>query len=123
MPTLDFPSMQDLPLREMQPILTMSRGRHAATSSLSTIPSFDSRPNLSTFDTGIAAGTSQPRGRARAGTLPSRFDATAPGVPIVGLKEQSSQAPIGGTEYLGIPSLNDNNGFPFFTGTDYTDAL
>lgn len=123
MPTLDFPSMQDLPLREMQPILTMSRGRHAATSSLSTIPSFDSRPNLSTFDTGIAAGTSQPRGRARAGTLPSRFDATAPGVPIVGLKEQSSQAPIGGTEHLGIPSLNDNNGFPFFTGTDDTDAL
>lgn len=123
MPTLGFPTGEDLPLREMQPVMTMSRGRHAPTSSLSMISSFDSRPDLSTFDTGIAPGSTQPRGRARAGTMPSRFDASAPGAPITGLKDRSTRGPIGSTNHLGVPSLNDNNGFGFFTGNDDTDTL
>lgn len=123
MPTLSFPTGKDLPLHEMRPVMTMSRGRHAPTSSLSTIPSFDSRADLSTFDTGMAPGSTQSRGRARAGTMPSRFDATALGTPITGLKDRSTRGPVGSTNHLGVSSLNDNNGFPFFTGNDDTDAL
>ena len=133
-PTLAF-QPADSPFHEKSPIPPLPRGRHGPTNSLSTIPSFDTRPAVaSALDGGLHAHP--PRGRTRAGTMPSRFG--APGAPLPKFDEPLWSGALGAshvsvprhatdfekvstTYNSGLPSLPD--GFRLLSEKSDADAL